>query len=269
MKLRETWDSIWNKRELLDIDEIIASDSCYHLLKQLIGPMPTNGLNILEVGCGSGVNTLALLRKPQGDLPSLASLVDFSSTALTFARRNAERNGMHANYVLADAFKLPFPDGTFDIVHNAGVNEHFRGEMRQLIFNEMARVCKPGGQVIVIVPNAFNLSYRLWKKILEVQGRWDYGMEMPFSSFELRSKLKNAGLVPVKVSGEGTLASLLFLFRLFSSKRKQDSEEPLATVKGHQILRNVRKIGIISDSYLGFIGGFTGAEIGIKAVKPD
>jgi SAM-dependent methyltransferase len=267
--LRAIWDSVWNKRRLLDIDEVIASDSCYHLLRRLIGPTSTNGLNILEVGCGSGVNTLALLKKPQAYPPSFASLVDFSSIALAFARKNAERYGMHANYVLADAFKLPFPDGTFDIVHNAGVNEHFLGEKRQLIFNEMARVCKPGGQVIVIVPNALNLSYRLWKKIFELQGRWEYGLEIPFSSFELKNKLRNAGLVPVKVSGEGTLASLFFLCRLFPWKKKHDSAQDPATIKSHHIFRKARKIGLTIDGLLGFIGGFTGAEIGIKAVKPD
>jgi len=267
IKLREIWDSVWNKRELLNIDEVIDSDSCYNMLKRLVGSMPNNGLKILEVGCGSGVNTLALLKDSQGNPTGFASLVDFSSIALTFARKNAEKNGNHANYVLADAFKLPFADETFDIVHNAGVNEHFRGEKRQLIFNEMARVCKRGGQVIVIVPNAWNLPYRLWKKVFEMQGRWEYGLELPFSAFELERRLKDAGLTPIKVSGEGTLASLSFLIRLIPRKRKENTAVTLSTIKGRQIRRMARKIGLETDSLLGFVGGYVGAEIGIKAIK--
>jgi ubiquinone/menaquinone biosynthesis C-methylase UbiE len=101
------------------------------------------------------------------EYPLNATLVDFSPTALDFARKNAEKNGVRASFTLADVLRLPFPDESFDIVWNEGVNEHFDREKRQLVFSEMARVCKVGGQVIVIVPNTLNLPYRLWKKVLE------------------------------------------------------------------------------------------------------
>jgi len=262
--LRETWDRLWLKRAVLDVNEVISVDSCYHLLRRLIEPLPDNGLNILEVGCGTGIRTLSLLKRSQCCLPNSAVLVDYSRTALALAMKNAERNGLRVNLVLADAFKLSFPDNTFDIVWNGGVNEHFRGEARQLIFNEMARVCKPGGQVIVIVPNSLNLPYRLWKGVFERRGEWEYGLEIPYSIFELRSKLRNAGLVPVKVSGGGTLASLSFLFRLIHRRRKHDSAEAPATIRSIRILR---KIVLKTDSLLKVIGGFTGADIGIKALK--
>ena len=262
----EVWDNVWTKREVLDIEEVIAYDSCYHLLKRLVKLLPSKGLDILEVGCGSGIYTLSLLREFPNYPTNTATLVDYSPVALAFARKNAEQNGVPANFVLADAFKLPFPDSTFNIVWNGGVNEHFRCEARQLIFDEMACVCKPGGHVIVIVPNSLNLPYRLWKGVLERQGKWEYGLEVPYSIFELQSKLRNAGLVPVKASGRGTLASLYFLFRLIPWKRKNDSAEAPVTVKRLRILRN---IVLKVDSILGFTGGFMGSEIRSKGLKPS
>ena len=261
--MRETWDNIWSKREVFDIEEVIADDSCYHLLKRLIGSPLDKALSILEVGCGSGIYTLSLLREFSNYPPSAATLVDFSSIALAFARKNAEQNGVLANLVLADASKLPFPDNTFDIVWNGGVNEHFRDERRQLIFNEMARVCKSEGQVIVIVPNSLSLPYRLWKGVLEKQGRWEYGLEIPYSVFELRSKLRNAGLMPTKVSGHGALASLSFPIRLIQRKKGGNTTGAPAS----RTRRILRKFVVSTDSILGFIGGFVGAEIGIKALK--
>lgn len=262
--MREIWDGLWAKREMLDVEEVITYDPCYHLLKRLIEPLHGNNLSILEVGCGSGIYTLSLLREFQDHPRFNATLIDFSSIALSFARKNAERNGVHANPVLADAFKLPFPDGTFDIVYNEGVNEHFNGEKRQLIFNEMARVCKLGGQVIVIVPNSLNLPYRLWKRILEMQGRWEYGLEIPYSIFELRAKMRNAGLIPTKLSGKGTLASLSFFGRLIHRGGGSGLADACLS---NRVLGYLKKTDLKTDGMLGFIGGFTGAEIGVKGIK--
>ena len=118
--MRETWDDLWSKRQTLDIEEVITYDSIYHLLKRLVELPQGEHLNILEVGCGSGIYTLSLLRESQNP-SSTAVLIDYSAVALKFARKNAESNRMEANIVLADAFKLPFPDNSFDIVWNGGV----------------------------------------------------------------------------------------------------------------------------------------------------
>ena len=172
--MREIWDIYWNKIDAINIETVIKNDSYYRLLKRLIDLPNRKHLRILEVGCGSGIRTLALLKELQ-NYQVRATFVDFSAAALAFARKNANKSGIKATFVLANALQLPFHDNSFDIVWNEGVNEHFQGEMRQVIFNEMARVTKPGGQVVVIVPNALNLPYRLWKKVLENRRKWEFG----------------------------------------------------------------------------------------------
>lgn len=269
--MREIWDRLWAKREMLDIEEVITYDSSYYLLKRLI-ESPQDNIRILEVGCGSGIYTLSLLREFQDYHRYSATLIDFSPIALSFARKNAEKKGVTANLGLADAFKLPFHDNTFDIVWNAGVNEHFnlKDEKRQLIFNEMTRVCKQGGQVIVIVPNSLNLPYRLWKKVFEMQGRWEYGLEIPYSLFELQRKMRNAGLIPTKLGGGGTLASISFFGRLLHRKSERghaDDDSSNMALEGNRIGGYLNKTDIKIDRMLGVIGGFTGAEIGVKGIK--
>ena len=264
--MRETWDKVWSKRAVFDIDEVIACDSGYRLLKRLLGKLPSEPVNILEVGCGSGIYSLALL-KEMGNPASMATLVDFSAIALDFARENAERNGVAVSLVRADAFHLPFADNTFDIVWNEGVNEHFSGDQRQLIFEEMVRVCKPGGQVAIIVPNALNLPYRLWKRIAEARQKWEYGVEMPYTISELKDRMKEAGLVPVRVGGMGTLSSAIFLGRLFLWRKHENNSEMPVAKRVKRVKRILKRTALAVDRWLGFLGAFTGAEVGVKGVK--
>lgn len=261
--VREIWDDYWKKMVLLDTERTIENDLYYRLLKRLIDLPRDRNLSILEVGCGSGIRTLALLKEFQ--LYALnATLVDFSSIALAFAKKNAGENFIDANFVLADALRLPFSDESFDIIWNEGVNEHFNGEKRQHIFNEMARVCKGGGQVVVMVPNAWSLPYRLWKKVLEGQGRWQYGFEKAFSIIELKNKIEKAGLTPLKTGGTGILSTIQQLAEIISRKSKSEDNVDSKKSAASGILRKTyHRVEKVSEK----VGWFAGGNIGVKAIK--
>jgi ubiquinone/menaquinone biosynthesis C-methylase UbiE len=217
--MKETaWDKYWKQLEVINVEKIIENDPYYRLLKRFIRMPKNKRLNILEVGCGSGIRTLALLRDFK-KYPLNAVLIDVSLNALLFAKKNAKENKIkEVDFILADGFRLPFLEETFDIVWNEGVNEHFQGKRRQKIFREMMRVCRKGGQVIVIVPNALNLPYRLTKKILEMSGRWIYGFEKPYTIFELKDKMRNVGITPLTTSGAGVIASIFTFLQLINPK---------------------------------------------------
>jgi SAM-dependent methyltransferase len=57
------------------------------------------------------------------------------------------------------AESLPFEDGSFDLVSCLGSLEHFLDQPRAL--QEMRRVARPGGRILVLVPNAGFLTRRL------------------------------------------------------------------------------------------------------------
>lgn len=62
----------------------------------------------------------------------------------------------------SDIGALPFGDETFTLVMNSWVMEHL--EQPETVFNEVARVLKPGGYFLFITPNAYN--YLIWARRL-------------------------------------------------------------------------------------------------------
>lgn len=262
--MKEIWDRYWSEVAPLDITNVIENDSYYRLLKKLVILPQNKNLSILEVGSGSGTRTLALVKEFQNYTIN-ATFVDFSSIALGYARENAKKNGVDASYILADALDLPFPDGVFDIVWNEGVNEHFDGDNRQLIFKEMARVCRSKGQVIVIVPNSLNIPYRLRKRIAEIRKTWEYGFEKPYTIFELKEKMRNSGLAIVKGGGMGILGSLLSLNEIIVYKGKNRKNVIYDRTNSHRT--NFSKIFRTTEIILEDMLWFVGSNIGIKGLK--
>lgn len=190
--------------------------------------------------------------------------------ALSFAKITANNNKLTADFIQADAFNLPFPDETFDIVWNGGVNEHFEGEKRQKIFDEMARVCITG-EMIVIVPNALNLPYRITKKILEMRNRWVYGFEKPFTIFELKRRVRDAGITPTKASGAQVITSLLTFLQLIHNEGSPEKKEDVKVVESNKsrskIKRLLKILRKIDEPLERVVGALFGKDIGVKGVK--
>lgn len=64
------------------------------------------------------------------------------------------------NFILGDAFKLPFTDNSFDIVFSKGFIEHFKKPQDFMLLKEHVRVLKNKGYLICEVPNlAVSLEY--------------------------------------------------------------------------------------------------------------
>jgi SAM-dependent methyltransferase len=66
------------------------------------------------------------------------------------------RPNEHA-HVLADAYRLPFDDGAFDVVLCAEVLEHMHTPA--LALAEMSRVLKAGGRLLLTTPFAYPIHY--------------------------------------------------------------------------------------------------------------
>src|SRR4029079_1810769 len=126
---------------------------------------------ILDVGCGTGANLLMLSKF--GD----AEGVDLSEDALAFCRERGLEN-----VKLGAAEKLPYDDGTFDLVTALDVVEHLDDDLGGL--SEMRRVLRPGGRVLLVVPT-FMFLWGLQDDVSNHRRRY----RMP----ELRSVLEQAG----------------------------------------------------------------------------
>ena len=94
------------------------------------------------MGCGEGTKLSHIC-----GTHALGSGVDISNKAIELAKSEYP----HLLFQQADANKLPFPDGQFDMVYTAFVLEHT--DDPETVITEMVRVLKPGGLMIHIAPN--------------------------------------------------------------------------------------------------------------------
>jgi ubiquinone/menaquinone biosynthesis C-methylase UbiE len=105
----------------------------------------SEGATILDIGCGTGQDTLDLARAVgvQGHVVG----IDNSETMLREARLRADQAQLAIEYVLADATNLPFTDASFDGCVASRVLGHLQQPHQALA--EMARVARPGAKVVV------------------------------------------------------------------------------------------------------------------------
>jgi len=116
-----------------------AENSVAYLLGEL-----RPGARLLDVGCGPGTITAGLGARVS---PGVVVGLDREPSVLAEAREASKAAGTAAAFGAGDAYRLPFPDRAFDVVHAHQVLHHLHEPVRAL--REWRRVCRPGGIVAV------------------------------------------------------------------------------------------------------------------------
>jgi SAM-dependent methyltransferase len=98
-------------------------------------------VRVLDAGCGTGALLDRLAERPDVELFGL----DFSGQALAYTHQRG-----HTRLVQGDLTRLPFPDGTFDVITALDVVEHIEEDERAL--REVNRVLRPEGVLLMSVP---------------------------------------------------------------------------------------------------------------------
>lgn len=162
----------------------------------------TKGTVALDLGCGSGTQSLCLM-----DQGFFVIAADLSFEAAKLSKANANKADRSLWVINADAEFLPFPDASIDACVCSLLLHHFKTLER--VAAELQRVVRPGGVVIATDANEhnpfvwlfFNVIHRLhplsWvtpnqralgcEEIARTFGRFGFG-DFRFSSFttELR-----------------------------------------------------------------------------------
>ena len=111
------------------------------LLRQLAAPVP--GDEMLDVACGPGIVACAfapLVRRVTG--------IDLTPEMIAEAGRAQQARGLtNMQWQIGSASALPFADAAFSLVLTRYSFHHFEDPRPAL--DEMFRVCRPGGRVVV------------------------------------------------------------------------------------------------------------------------
>ncbi|HEY0036405.1 MAG TPA: methyltransferase domain-containing protein [Longimicrobium sp.] len=149
--------------------------------RTLANRLPLPARRVLEVGAGTGFYAVEIARAmPQGWL----ELLDLQPEMLAHARRKIEAAGLrNVGFTEAEAGRLPFGDGAFEVVYLVTV----LGEIGDpdAFMGEAHRVLAPGGTLSVSehVPDPDRLPIARVQRLAEARGfvlrehfgsRWSY-----------------------------------------------------------------------------------------------
>ena len=162
---------------------------------------------------------------------------------------------------ISDVRCLPFGDSSFDAIYSMGTIEHFEESEAAVV--ELARVLKPGGRLILGVPNRhdpFLRPFMVWT--LYQVGLYQYGYEKSYSRRQLRSMLEAAGLTVGLESGVLFMPGILRMMDLWCHTRV-----PALTAVTRLLLRPF----VWLDTHRPAVRphGYLLASVGIKPVLDD
>ncbi len=202
MNLVEFYDAYWRQADdTFDLERL-------DLIVRRVGA----GEKVLEVDCGPGV--LAKMMQERG--------ADVTGTDLSaVAVQRARAKGIPAHQVDVDTEPLPFEDASFDIVVSNSMIEHRFFPDKSL--DECARVLRPGGRLIVCLPNIAHWLCRCWI----LAGRFPYVQNSPtdelhirfFTVSEAEKLCRIRGFEILEVDGSASLWARDFYPALIRSRR--------------------------------------------------
>jgi arsenite methyltransferase len=124
--------------------------------EKLLDQLHWNGAErVLDIGCGRGLFAVAAARRvPQGHVTGIDiwQSEDLSGNGPDAVAINAAREGVadRVDTRTADMRELPFVDGSVDtVVSSTAIHNIYQVEGRDRAMDEIARVLRPGGQVLI------------------------------------------------------------------------------------------------------------------------
>jgi ubiquinone/menaquinone biosynthesis C-methylase UbiE len=182
----EYWNTYWQQNDKKEtfFNSLVSIARKYHFAKAFAKTIakgyPLKGKTVCEIGVGTG-QTLSWVQRMGA---KSCTGVDFSPTAVELGRRLSPE----CTFVEGDAFALPFPDKSFDLVYSLGMIEHYDKETQMKLIREQMRVAREC--VFIEVP------YDIWYFRLLFALNRRLGRTTTFSDEELfrPETFKNMGL---------------------------------------------------------------------------
>ncbi len=141
---RQFWEGLWAREEVLEKEEgeedswIEGQSGEDYFDKAVLAA--AEGKDVIDIGCGWAEFTLTVARVARRIVG-----IDFSRNAISKALENSKAlKAGNVDFRLADARKIPFPDGSFDL----GFSRRGPAMESLLSITEAFRVLRTGGQLM-------------------------------------------------------------------------------------------------------------------------
>jgi SAM-dependent methyltransferase len=128
------------------------------LRNRVLAAIPWRGdERVLDVGCGHGLMLIGAAKRLTSGGKAIGIDIwqtqDQAGNSAASTLENARREGVEARIELrdADARKIPFEDGTFDVVLSSwALHNIYDAAGRETALREIVRILKPGGRVAIM-----------------------------------------------------------------------------------------------------------------------
>lgn len=151
MNTKQGWEKHWAAGPT--IKRLKEINTAYPEVVDLLLELTDEKSKCIELGCGSGTYAIELLANGRNCIAS-----DFSEEALKLTKIKGKRlYNLEMSTQLVDAYNIPYPDNTFDLIFSDGVIEHLDIPR---VAKEMKRVLKLNGWIVAKVPSG-SLLYKL------------------------------------------------------------------------------------------------------------
>lgn len=154
---KSRWEYGSASATLKNLNTIRKRDEWLRLVDQYL---PDGNLEYLELGCAPGQYSAILAEKKKWNI----SGIDYSDDADLFIETMSLVNKTAQLYKI-DMFEERL-DAVFDVVISIGLVEHFRGTLLDEVFSLHDSYIKPGGFVVIQMPNFTGFQY-LWHYLFD------------------------------------------------------------------------------------------------------
>jgi len=178
-------------------------------LLEFLSPAPD--MNFIHLGC-----SLSLRFKGYDKWPSTYYGVDISRETILHLYEYVAKNRLPiGSLYCGSVHETPFAESYFDIGDCVGVLEYFERDFVLKSIKEFHRIIKPGGKLVVDIPNTTSPSGRVMMMVEEYMGRPDKFNMLPHEFEDMISdyfEIVDSDRIRAESCGESYMGSMYYYY---------------------------------------------------------